>query len=513
MRESHDRPAQTSRAQLRWCVAVLIAGLACVLISAGSLPAATLQVGSGKTYASLTNLPSLSPGDIVEIYPGTYNALKMWYDSGTAASPITIRGIGTPRPVMDGTGLYPDGSGSTPRAMYQFQNASHFIVENIEFMNATNGDNGAGIRVVFGDDITIRNCKITYCDMGIMCNGNDNLLIEHSEIAFNGTPLYDGYSHNFYLGGQKVTIQYCYIHDSLYGQNFKTRGHYTELLYNYIADSQDGEIGFADEADTTPLPNSHAVMIGNVIISKPRQSGYNSGRFINFGQDSGNAHNGTLYAYNNTFIAGDGRIQFLVASTTGATIVAKNNIFYGSGQIVGPVGGGISGANNWMPSTATVPGTFTSTTQGTNPGFADVTNRDFHLTAGSACRDKAVGGLTYLDGTGASHSGTPVWEYVNHVQNVARFNDGQMDLGAYEYNAGGAQAPVINSIRPVGSNPEFTWASIVGTTYAVYKSTNLFEAWLTQSLTNIVGDGSTKVFIDPAAVAPFACYRVTARLP
>jgi hypothetical protein len=166
-----------------------------------------------------------------------------------------------------------------------------------------------------------------------------------------------------------------------------------------------------------------------------------------------------------------------------------------------------------MPSTATVPGTFTATTQGTNPGIVDLTNRNFHLTVASACRSKAVSGLTYLDGNGVSHSGVPVWEYVNHTQKVQRVSDGQLDLGAYEYNAGGVQAPVINSIRPVGSKPEFTWASVAGTTYAVYKSTNLFEAWLTQSLTNIVGDGSTKMFIDPAAVEPFACYKVTARLP
>jgi hypothetical protein len=490
--------------------------LCAFLLSAQSLSAATRQVGAGKTYTSLAALPSLAPGDVVEIYPGTYNELKMWYDSGTTNLPITIRGMGTPRPVMDGTGLYPDGSGSTPRAMYQFQNASHIIVENIEFQNATNGDNGAGIRVVFGDSVTISNCRITHCDMGIMCNGNTNLLIEYSEIASNGTALYDGYSHNFYLGGDSVRIQYCYIHDSLNGQNFKTRGHYTELLYNYIADSQDGEIGFADEADTTPLPNSHAVMIGNVIISKPRQSGYNTGRFINFGQDSGNAHNGTLYAYNNTFIAGDGRIQFLSASTTGATIVAKNNIFYGSDKIVGTLGGGISGSDNWMPSTATVPGTFTATTLGTTPGVTNLAGRDFHLVAGSACRDKAAGGLTYLDGNGVSHSGVPAWEYVNHTQNIQRVSDGQLDLGAYEYSSGSGSPPVpatISSIRQIGTSPALSWLSVGSTMYAVYKSTNLITGWIGAPLTNTMGDGSTKVFVDPAAVEPFACYKVTARLP
>ena len=119
------------------------------------------------------------------------------------------------------------------------------------------------------------------------------------------------------------------------------------MLYNYIADSQDGEVGLVDATETAAT-NSHAVMLGNIVISKPRLSGYNSGRFIQFGQDSGGQHNGTLYAFNNTFIAGDGRIQFLSANASGATILACNNIFYGSDQIVGTLGGGISGSNNWL---------------------------------------------------------------------------------------------------------------------------------------------------------------------
>jgi hypothetical protein len=75
----------------------------------------------------------------------------------------------------------------------------------------------------------------------------------------------------------------------------------------------------------------------------------------------------------------------------------------------------------------------------------------------------------------------------------------------------GVQAPVINSIRPVGNNTELSWASDAGTTYAVYKSTNLLAAWIAQPLTNIVGDGSAKVFADPSPTQRAAFYRMTAR--
>jgi hypothetical protein len=201
--------------------------------------AATYQVGPSRSYPTVSNLPALNPGDVVEIDPATYHEVKRWTRSGTAAQPIVIRGIGDSRPVFDAEGQNVDGASSRPRAIFQVE-AHYLTLENLEFKNARNGDNGAGIRVTSGNHVTVRHCKITACDMGIMCDNNRNLLIETSEIASNGTSLYDGYSHNLYLGGNDATLQFCYIHNSLNGQNFKTRAHYTALLYNWIADSQDG---------------------------------------------------------------------------------------------------------------------------------------------------------------------------------------------------------------------------------------------------------------------------------
>src|ERR1051325_11321619 len=371
--------------------------------------AATYQVGPTRTYHTVGALPALSAGDIVEIDPATYNEVKRWTVSGTAAKPIVIRGVGASRAVFDATSQIVDGVLPHPRAVFQVE-ANYITLEYLEFRNARNGDNGAGIRVTDGNNVTVTNCRITFCDMGIMSDNNSNLLITSSEIASNGTSLFDGFSHNFYLGGNSATIQFCYIHDSLYGQNFKTRAHYTELLYNYIADSQDGEVGLVD-ATETGATNSHAVMIGNIVISKPRLSGYNSGRFIQFGQDSGGQHNGTLFAFNNTIIAGDGRIQFLSANATHATIIAENNIFYGSGQLVGAVGGGVSGTNNWAQSTATIPVSFSATTKGTDPAFVNRAARDLRLTKNSPCRNLGMNVLSYLDGIGAGHSGVPTLEY------------------------------------------------------------------------------------------------------
>ena len=467
-----------------------------------SVLAATYQVGPARTYHAVGSLPALNPGDVVEVDPATYNEVRRWTRPGTAAQPIIVRGVGAVRPVFDATGLTVDGAMPNPRAVFQVE-AAYIRLENLEFQNARNGDNGAGVRVTSGNNVTVTNCRITMCDMGIMCDNNSNLVIEASEICSNGTSLYDGYSHNFYLGGNSATVRFCYIHDSLYGQNFKSRAHYTELLYNYIADSQDGEVGLVDAAETAAT-NSHAVMIGNIVISKPRLSGYNTGRFIQFGQDSGGQHSGTLYAFNNTFVAGDGRIQFLSANAAGATVVAHNNVFCGSDKIVGTLGGGISGSNNWLQSSASVPATFYASTTGSDPGFVNRAARDLHLTAGSGCRNRGLNALLYLDGTGAAHSGLPTLEYVNHLQNRPRFSDGQTDLGAYEY-----RVPAFSAIRFSGNDCLVDFTTAAGNQYNLQSTSNLTGNFWSPVSTNIQGtDGTTRVTDTNAITQARRFYRV-----
>ena len=485
---------------LRTCCLATIAAL---LAGGAHAPAATTyQVGPTRSYHTVSSLPALSPGDVVEIDPATYKEVKRWTQPGTASQPITIRGVGATRPLFDATGLNVSGSLPNPRAVFQVE-AAYITLQNLEFQNARNGDNGAGIRVTGGNNVTVRNCRISACDMGVMSDSDSNLVIEASEICSNGTSLYDGYSHNFYLGGNSATVRFCYIHDALYGQNFKTRAHYTELLYNYIADSQDGEVGLVD-ANETAATNSHAVMLGNIIISKPRLGGYNSGRFIQFGQDSGGQHNGTLYAFNNTFLAGDGRIQFLSANAAGATILACNNIFYGSGQIVGTLGGGIAGSNNWLQSSATVPATFYASVAGTDPGFVNRTVRDIHLTAASACRNRGLNALLYLDGTGAGHSGLPALEYLNHLQNRPRPSDGQLDLGAYEY-----RVPTVSSIRLSGNDCLLDFTTATNNHYDLQRTSDLTANLWSPVITNVSGtDGTIELTDTNGAAQARRFYRV-----
>jgi hypothetical protein len=262
------------------------------------------------------------------------------------------------------------------------------------------------------------------------------------------------------------------------------------------------------DATETTATNSHAVMIGNIIISKPRLSGYNSGRFIQFGQDSGGQHNGTLFAFNNTFVAGDARIQFLSANATGATVIAENDILYGSGQLIGTTGGGVSGTNNWAMSTATIPASFVGTTTGTDPGFVNRAARDLRLLKTSPCRNIGVNSPGYLDGTGTTQSGVPAYEYINHQQHRTRRSDGQLDLGAYEYTL-----PLMNNLRFNGNDCLVSFAAQSGNQYALECVSNLVGGTWFAVITNIAGtDGDILITDTNAAGSTQRFYRIKAAM-
>lgn len=415
-----------------------------VIASTSSAAGATYYVGAGKAYARLADLPALVPGDIVEISPGTYREAIRWTASGTAGAPITIRGVGITRPIIDGTGVGVSGVLPQPRALFQIE-GDHIVVENLEFRNAHNDvGNGSGIRVLAGRSAVIRNVLITACDMGIMANDHDDLLVEYSEIASNGAPN-GAYSHNVYIAeGGTTTFRFNYIHESLWGQNFKSRSHFTQLLYNHIAHSADGEISLVDSTSTIQ-PNSNALMLGNLVVSRVRPDSNNQAKFIDFGQDTGTPHRGVLYLVHNTLIAASPEIEFLWATSSESSIVAEHNIFFGSNQIVGRPGGGSSGARNWFPSSAAIPPSWVESVTGPQPGFANPATGDYRPMLDSAAVDGAIGTTLYIDGSGTARSALPQWEYASPMQGTARIRRGTShDIGAYEASEGVSPTPRIS---------------------------------------------------------------------
>jgi hypothetical protein len=105
---------------------------------------------------------------------------------------------------------------------------------------------------------------------------------------------------------------------------------------------------------------------------------------------------------------------------------------------------------------------------------------------------------------------------------VVADSSGQIDIWMH---ATGGHACSINAIEILApSGPVITiapktnqagmlqlsWPSDVGTTYAVYKCTNLLAGWPAQPYTNFTGDGSTKSFSEAMGSQNFAYYRIKA---
>ncbi|MCY3018773.1 MAG: hypothetical protein NTW87_07065 [Planctomycetota bacterium] len=401
--------------------------------ASASTPAKGPVINVGPTRACKTIVSALAKataGETILVDPGTYNEVFKMRNEGRPDAPVTLRGVrgaNGERPVLDATGLSVSGAGPVPRAIIQIE-GSYCAVEGLELKNARNGNNGAGFRFLDCTHAVVRDCKVTYCDMGMQGGDKETLLVHRCEVAFNGTKDYNGYSHNFYLLGNRAVIRECHIHDSLFGQNFKTRGHCTELWYNVICDSEEGEIGFVD-GDASGAPNSNALLVGNVVVSKPDRKG-NATKYVEFGGE-GKGRNGTLSLFNNTFVAGSPRILFVRLWEATNDLVAYNNILVGSSKPPEVASGKMKGAGNLFSGSA--PPGFGNTLKGSDPLFVNAAARDFRLQGGSPCVNAGApaDALTYADGDGKALKAVPEQHPGFPMSGEPRPKKAALDIGAF----------------------------------------------------------------------------------
>jgi len=310
-------PTMTRSPELRRCRLIGNVWLATAgVLLAGSLfavpgQAATLEVGPGKRFSRIEEANAQArPGDVILVYPCAggqpYERTAVYVRQAR----LTFRAVpaeGSRWVRIDGSGFDYSGRGSTPRAIFQFNpGTDDCVLEGFELSGAHNkSHNGAGVRINQANNVTVRHCSIRNNDMGIMSNGDGgpergtNQLIEFCEIHHNGDAADPGYNHNLYLGGTSVTLRACEVHSSLTGHNVKSRAHHNRVEYCYIHDSANREFDLVDAADTA-RPDSHAVLLGNIIVKDP-DCGGNRG-VIHFGQDGGKEHDGTLHLAFNTIV-------------------------------------------------------------------------------------------------------------------------------------------------------------------------------------------------------------------
>ncbi len=415
--------------------------------------AATWQIGPGKTYATpaaLSQAKVVQSGDTVLIDGNhTYNdaeAIVLWKQNNLTVRGVLIKGK---RPVMDSTGYYtylPE-LGTNLDEIWEIR-GDNVLVENIEFTGANQGSAGsdtggvgAGIGVRCPDStvdtctnrVTIRNCYFHHNEVGLQSfsDANIDLTVEGCEFAFSGDLdsnwkiINGGYSHNVYIGNiKKFTMKNSYSHGAYLGHEVKSRAEENNILFNRIATGS--PVPFNTGSCNIDIPNAGLTyVIGNELYKGPHSDNYSS---IQYGCESGSNEKKELYVSHNTFV-GDysGAIGIRLCdnpTAQGTKIKIVNNIF---DNFRGIIRCESSNANFYTPLN-----NFTTDNRTSGALFVNRTEKDWHLSAGSAGIDIGVN-----PGTANGVSLLPLYEYLHQNQLVSRASDGHADMGAHEYGEGG----------------------------------------------------------------------------
>ncbi len=411
--------------------------LARTMIMVSVVVCGVLSAGAQATVWNVTNLSefrtamgAVNPGDVIQVQYGVYQVTassdpKHWFKrAGTVSDPIQIVGVldaGGNRPVFDATGTAIDRG-----IFYIWPYYPNYVIENLEFRNSRGGGN-ASAAYIRASNVTFRNCYSHHNDDGwFSTDGAENTVLEFCETAYNGNG--SGYSHNYYVNSDSMTVRANYIRDSVGGQNFKSRCKHLVFEDNFM--ERDGN--YTWEIASNNVDNT--LMIGNVIIKGTSAA---NNRIIGLSDGtSTNASTGTLTMINNTVVSTSSyQLYFFSHSVAGTNLVLYNNIFTGpSTNLWSWAGSGTrTGSHNWFQTGMYIPAGITDSTVGSDPAFVDPSAKDYHLLPGSACRDAGNNVPQWLNRYDVWETRVPDAEYVLHLQTTLRPVDSTLDIGAYEY--------------------------------------------------------------------------------
>jgi hypothetical protein len=408
-------------------------------------------VGPGQLYSSLTAAANAaSDGDVILVeYSGSPYLDNAKAYARIAKNNILVRGVGG-QSVLDLQGANPAGG----KGIFD-QAGNNLAVENIHFKNAhdASGLAAGGIRWDGGTNynlggLTVRNCKFTGCDNGILYGAGThplsvNVWIEGTE--FDDTGAGDGQSHGTYIGHITGNLVYMnnFSHNCHKGMLLKSRAERNYILNSRLTDDITGEVQASQQID---LPQGGLTLIMGCMLGKSLIAPDSAHAVIKWGYEN-EANIGWNSSEKSCFVINSTCVAYKPTLTTSPPSFIDVYSDWVSKDVPGPVVVNVQVANNifitpsgsnsvWnYRSDAGV--VYTTNIKDTvNIGLVDMDGFDWHLLASAL---QAIGQGTLMS-PASGLSLTPAVQYVHPCKSGRRVAGwpaalSGIDIGAFEFSA------------------------------------------------------------------------------
>ena len=355
------------------------------------------------TSDNYTKLEGANPGDTVIVAPGTYAFRVYLTKQATETNPIVIQAQDPSKPpVWDfGTNLVENapgsyGAGDRGRGGWQFSGARSYHISGLVFRHCrTASDNSAGIRYYNGTtNLYIKDCLFELNDNGLTGGTqNSQATVEFCEFNSNGNTnaSLSSPTHNIYVYGGYLSFRYCYVHDSVQGENFHLRCRNATVEFNWFsrAANYEGDLMTDDDFTGTGPFIQNLTFRGNVLVQN-RLPG-NHSQLLALYNDAGLTNlTLSIRALYNTFVGGNTNAAFVhVSNADGTKMTAEisDNVISGTKTAVlieNTTAATVSGMNNWLQTNASA-GPLTASVRSAAPGFRNPAGQDYTLGPNSIC--------------------------------------------------------------------------------------------------------------------------------